>query len=480
MTRNISLKILALILIPLSLYSQERFRRSPPYPDPLPRLELPQIETHALSNDLRLFVVHRDALPVITLRLIIRSGESSSPANLPGLATFTANMLMRGTSKYSASDIEEIVDVIGGEFTSETFPDYTVFSFSFLEEYLDQALELLGEMILNPSFSRGEIVNLQRSMFYDMARKRVDPEISGRRLLLQLLFADHPYQKYAFSDDIIKDYSQKDVRALFQRCYLPNNAFLVAVGNLNLETAARKVSHYLNTWKEAPLSRERLPAPEPTKDLRICFLRNEQMRDVSIYMGTFLPDKTSRDYFPLIVLNQVLGGTSLSRLFMNLRESKRYAYWAYSRMEFFDACGVFYVRTRVKPDVIYASIQEAFKEINNATGLRLPARELEQAKSVLIGNFPLRLETYDDLSSRISEIKALNLGDQHWNQYYDNIMFIDSQVVYESSRRHSLQPSIIVIVGNSDVLKYHMREFDVVEVYDIQGEFQYLITGERE
>lgn len=479
MTRIRLLQVFVLLLLPLSLSGQERFRRTPPYPDPLPRLELPEIEAHTLSNDLQLYVVHRDTLPVITLRLIIRSGESSSPDHLPGLATFTANMLMRGTNKYSADDIEEIIDVIGGDFSTEVYPDYTAFSCSFLEEYLDQALELLAEMILRPSFSRGEIVNLQRSMFYDMARKRVDPEISGRKLLFQLLFKDHPYQKYVFNDDIIKNYSQRDVQSLFKRCFIPNNALLVVVGNLNLETASRKVSHYLNTWQKAPLSRVQIPALESSKDLRICYLKNEQMKDTSIYMGAYLPAKTNPDYFPLIVLNQVLGGTSLSRLFMNLRESKGYAYWAYSQMEFFDACGVFYVRARVKSDVIYASIQEAFKEINNATSLRLPARELEQAKSALIGNFPLSLETYDDLSSRISEIKTLNLGERHWNDYYDNIMFIDSQIVYESARRHSLQPHIIVIVGNSSVLE-KLRKFEDIEVYDIQGEFQYRIKGEQE
>ncbi|NOR14651.1 MAG: peptidase M16, partial [Candidatus Aminicenantes bacterium] len=377
------------------------------------------------------------------------------------------------------SDIEEVIDSLGGNFSTDTFPDYIVFTFSFLEEYLDQALELLSDMILNPSFSRNEIVNLQRSMFYDMARKRVDPETSGRKLLFQLLFKDHPYQKYVFNDDVIKNYSQRDVRDFFQKCFLPNNALLVLVGNLNLETATRKVSHHLNTWKKASLPIEQISSPEPEQNLKICFLHNQQMKDASIYMGTYLPAKTSPDYFSLTVLNQALGGSSLSRLFMNLRESKRYAYWAYSHMEFFQSCGVFYVRALVKTEVVYASVQEAFKEINNITGLRLPARELEQAKSTLIGNFPLSLETYEDLSSRISEIEALNLGEQHWTKYYDNIMFIDSQAVYESARRHSLQPLIIVIVGNSSVLE-HLREFEDVEVYDHQGEFQYRIKGELE
>jgi len=476
-----------ILLLPLALYSQERFRKTPPFPDPLPRLELPEISTHTLSNGLKLYVVHREELPVITLRLTILSGESASPNLLPGLTTFTANMLERGTEKFSASDIEEVIDSMGGNFSTDTFPDYTVFTFTFLEESLDQALELLNEMILSPSFSRNEIVNLQRSMFYDMARKRTDPDIIGRKLLFRLLFEGHPYQKYVFNDDIIKNYTQKDVRALFQKCFLPNNALLVLVGNLNLETAARKVSDHLNTWKKAPLPLEQIPAPEPIQNFKVCFLENSQMQDAAIYMGTHLPPKTTPDYFSLIVLNQALGGTSLSRLFMNLRESKRYAYWAYSRMEFFQACGIFFVQARVKQEAVFASVQETFKEINNVMGMRLPARELEQAKSALIGNFPLSLETYPDLTSKISEIEALNLGEQHWNNYYNNIMFIDSQAVYESARRHTLQPPIVLIVGNSSVLDY-LRGFEDVEVYNYQGEFQYLIgefqylitEGERE
>ena len=204
-----------------------------------------------------------------------------------------------------------------------------------------------------------------------------------------------------------------------------------------------------------------------------------QTRDAIIFMGIILPPKSNRDFFPLLVMNQVIGGTHLSRLFMNLRESKGYAYWAYSSMEFYKICGVFYIRAKVRLSVIYAAVQEILSEIGIISNRHIPSHEIEQAKSYLIGNFPLSIETYDDLSSRVSEIQAFNLGNEHWDKYYENIMYINSQEVFATAHRILTLKPVIVIVGDRDKILEHLIQFEEVEVYNDQGELQYKITKEN-
>jgi predicted Zn-dependent peptidase len=469
-----------LLFLTIPLIAQERFRKSPPYPDPLPELSLPQIETHLLSNGLDLAVVHVKSPSIISLRLIILDGESSSPEDLPGLATLTARMLNKGTERMSASDIEEAVESLGGSFASYTYPDYSMFTFSFLEEYIDQALELLGEMLLYPTFPRMEISNVQRSMFYDMARQNTDAEFLASRLLSQILFTSHPYGQIIYNQGVIKNLGRRDVVSFFGKYYLPNNAKLILTGNLNIEAATKKVSRYLSPWEKKEKERSFIPPLDPHDKLKICYINLPQAKDATIFLGNIILPISSPDYFPFVVFNQVIGGTPNSRLFMHLRESKGYAYYAFSEVQLFKSCGLFLIKTKVRPEVSIKAIREILNEIENITNKQIPSYEIEQAKAYLIGNFPLNIETVDHLSRKISEIQAFSLGKEHWEKYYENIMRIDSAMVSKIGKKYSLKTPVVVIVCNSDIVEY-FNEFDQVSVYSPDGKLQYYITkGEKE
>ena len=246
--RNICVITSVLILFNSLLDAQERFRRNPPLPEPLPTLSLPRIESTALTNGLIVSVIRRSNLPIITSRLLIYTGESLSPPETPGLATFTANMLDKGSQNLSSAEIEENIESIGGSFSTETFPEYTVITFSFLDDHLDQALGLLKEMLLFPAFPQREIENVKRTMYYSLLNKDSNPEIVGKRLLYKILFQGHAYQKYNFDKDVIKNLNRNAVLTFFNEWYRPKNAHLVLVGNISLPSATIKVSRYLNTW----------------------------------------------------------------------------------------------------------------------------------------------------------------------------------------------------------------------------------------
>lgn len=459
--------------------AQERFRKSPPRPEPLPELKLPQIETVTLSNGLALSVVHQENLPVITLRLIVYAGESFSPEEFPGLATFTANMLTRRSLKHSADEIEERIESIGGDLSVSVYPDYSMFTFTFLEEFLDEALSLLSELILQPSFTRREMENVKRTIYYDQLERASDPEIAAKKQMLRFLFRDHPYQKSLFNEDIIKTYTQRGLLSFFKRYYRPNNAHLILTGNLNMHVASRKVSRYFNTWKRQEKNTPPLRSPVPNKKIKICFVDLPKAKDATIYIGNILTPLTNQEFFPLYVLNQVLGGTANSRLFMNLRESKGYAYYAFSSLELFKSCGVFFMRAKVRPEVTHAAVIDALKELEKTIHEKIPTHEIEQAKSYLIGNFPLSIDTQDKLSLRVAQIQAFQLGEEHWDRYYENIMVIDTERVFETAQKYPLLTPVVVIVGDKNILIDHLGQFEEVEVYNNKGILQYSMRKEK-
>jgi predicted Zn-dependent peptidase len=475
MKKLLALISLACLLLPFPASAQEKFRRQPPLPDPLPTLSLPAIENHTLANNLRLRVAHKTGFPVINLSLVVLTGESLSPDAKPGLATFTANMVSRGSFNFSASEVQETIDSIGGRFTTQTNPDYTIFSLSCLQENLDQALELLSDMLVRPSFSRRQIEDLQRVTFYDLTRRREDPEFSGKKLLYQLLFKDHVYQKIVYNDNIIRTYTLGDIRGFYENYYRPDNAILIITGDIDLNQASRKVSRNFNTWEKKTVGKVTLPAPELDATQRICFLQIPRAKDINIFMGTLIPPKTNEDFFSLGVMNQVLGGTYISRLFMNLRESKGYAYdAAFSYMEFYRICGVFYVHARVTPESIRSAIDEIRREIRIISTQRVPNEEIETAKSYLLGRYPMGIQTHEELSARIADVQALGLSDGHWDNYYENITRIDSRSVYEAAQRHSLLTPIIIIVGDESVLE--TIGYERIDVYNSNGELIQSVT----
>jgi len=462
--------LISLIIMISPLSPQERFRRTPPVPEPLPPLILPEIFSVPLYNDLTLWVVQKNNVPIISLRVIVFAGESASPDNLPGLATLTARMLNQGASDLTATQIEERIEFIGGNFSASIHPDYSQFSFTFLEEYLDQALSLISRILIEPTFIKREIDSARTTMYYDLVQKSQSPDFLAKRQLLRLLFDNHVYKKSTYNEDVLKNLDQNDLRTFFDSNYRPNNAHIILTSNLSLEAAYRKVGRYFSRWQKNEIAPSTPPSPEPFKQTKVCFIDIKGIKDATIYLGNVVMPATDPEIFPLIVMNQVLGGTPNSRLFMNLRESKGYAYNAVSKIDFYKGCSVFFINAKVRPEVVESSIQEILNEIEIITKNKVPSSEIEQAKSYLIGNFPLQIETFEDLTSKVAEHKALNLSDAHWKGYYENIMLITSDKLYELAGRIPIMTPVVVVVGDGDiVLNQFGKYIKEVDNFDKNG-----------
>ncbi len=474
----ISLFCVWCFLLTLPLTAQERFRRDVPDPDPLPPLNLQDIESFTLTNGLGLTVIRQDKTPVIHLRLVIADGENSSPTNLPGMATFAANMLNRGAASLTSVQIEEAIESMGGNFSSAVYPDFTLFSFSFLEEYLDEALEVLSKMFLQPTFLKLEIENIKRTMKYDLLQKMTDPEFLAKKILYQILFREHPYRNIAFNDDVIKNFDRETLLTFFDTYYRPNNTQILLIGNLNLETATRKVSYYFNQWQKKDIEKKDVPSLQLNSVKKICFIDLPRAKDATIYLGNILSNEVKDNVFPFFVFNQVLGGTTNSRLFMNLRESKGFAYWTFSEVDFFNLFGLIFIRAKVQPESIYSSVIEIIKEIQNTVQNKIPNSEIEQAKSYLIGSFPLTINTLDQFALRISEKIVFNQGDELWNNYYESLSLVNSDDVFKTVNKTSLLTPVVVIVGDKENLLDHLNNFEEVEIYDKNGVLLYKIKEE--
>lgn len=467
---------LAVVLAAVPLAGQqERFRKTPPAPEAL-QLELglpPLLAPAILSNGLKVSVAYREGTGFMGIELLIYAGESASPDGAPGLATFVASMLSRGTQLRSAAELEETVESLGGTFFVNVSQDYIRISLQVLEENLDRALEFLSQILLQPQFLDRDIADLRRMISYDLQDKELRPEFAAKRQLYSLLFKGQPYERLAFSRDLLRAWTVRDVQDFFDRFYRPNNAHLILTGNVNLSQATRKISHVLNTWAPGDIAAAPLKPVRPLDKERIALVDFPQSRDACyLYVGTAFPRPSTPDRAALTVLNQVLGGSLGSRLLMNLRESKEYANYAFSELEIFRAGGLLFVRARVLPDKVVLALQEIQREIRSLAGTNPAlAGEIEPAKTYLLGNFPIGLERFDQLTARMADILGLGAGEELWNGYYGQVEIVDADRVLKVAQGYLLKPFAVVIAGDRASLADRLSALDAYDVYDAKGQF---------
>jgi zinc protease len=455
--------------------AQGRFRRTPPIPDSFREIKLPDIESFPLPNGLTVAVTRRPGSPLVTIQVVIMAGESDSRQDLPYVASLTARMIGRGTNTMSSDDMERLIESIGGDFSAMVFMDYTVLTLHVLLEQLDRALDILRLMIVIPEFHEQDLATVRRNFFYDLQAREKDPESVGRRQLERVLFENHPYQTATQGKSRVSYITVKDIRAFFNKFYAPNNAVLVVSGDVDGATVARKVGRLLGPWARRDVVKTALPPPPANDKKRVCFVDFPAAEDAVIYIGNLVMAPRSPDYYPFLVLNQVLGGTMNSRLFMNLRETKGVAYTAFSEVAFYRTCGVFWAKARVMPEAIRAAVGEIIREFQAFPSEKIEPAEIEEAKSFLIGQLPLRFETLEKYGDQLARVLALGLDAGHWGRASDNLMQVNVEEVPAVARKYLAANPVVVIVGKKEWAGEALKDFGAVEMYDLSGALQAIL-----
>jgi predicted Zn-dependent peptidase len=450
--------------------AQERFRRTPPLPDALPlELKLPEVVTVLLPNGLTVATAPQPGAPLVTLQLIIRAGEADSPPDRPGVAAMTARMIGKGTKLLSADYLENVIESIGAEFSVTVLMDYTALTMHVLEEHLDRAIYAMRLIALEAVFTERDLGAVRRTAFGELFERQKNPEALGWRQLLRVLFENHPYQTATYAEDVIKFITVKDVAAFYDRFYRPGNASVLASGRIDGDAVTKKIRDNFGAWSGPPVERAAAPKPPPNDRERICFIEAPDQPDATIFAGNIIMDSSDPDFFPFLVLKQVLGGTTRSRLFMNLRESKGYAYYAFSETEFFRSCGVYWARARVRPESIGPAVREIVREIGALAAEPAVPAEIEEAKSYLIGNLPLRFESPEGFADWMARYVALGLDRGHWDRGPEQFKLVNVDRVQEAARKYLAGKPLVVIVGRPEWLGPTLDEFDPIEVYDTSG-----------
>lgn len=443
---------------------QTRSQAALPRGGPTPRFALPQIQRRRLTNGLDVLVVEHHELPVVTMSLVVKSGSAADPADKSGLANAVANLLDDGTATRSAIDISEQVAAIGAQLSTSAGWDASTLSITALTRHTDPALGLFSDVLLNPAFAEAEVSRFRASRLTQLAQLRDDATaISGVVYPALLYGRSHPYGRPALGDEAsTRALTAGDIRAFYQARYLPNNSSLVVVGDVTADQIVAKLEQSLGGWTAGVAPVLQIPQPALRERSAIYVVDRPGAAQSVINIGHVGVARSSPDYFPLLVLNHILGGQFMSRVNLNLRENKGYTYGARTAFDYRQGPGPFAATAGVQTAVTRESIEEFLKELRGIRGgIPVTADELETAKGGLTLAFPRSFETPAQIAVRLTDVVLYGLPPDYFDSYVAKIEQVSLGDIQRVANA-AIDPArlAILVVGDRKVIEPGLRALE--------------------
>ena len=450
----------------------ERKNRAPVSKEVL-RVNLPKPVEATLDNGLTVLVLEDHRFPVVNVTLQISgAGPILEPADKPGLANITAQMLREGTRTRTSRQIAEEVDRLGATLSAGSGFGSTAASLSAsgLSDNFDQWFALLADVLLNPSFPADELAKLKARTKTALVQQRTQPSFLAEERFRQTVYGKHPAAVYSTTEAVLDALTPEMLAAWHRERYVPQNAILGIAGDVKASEVIPKLKQWLAGWKKTDYKEQLPPNPSPATAGKIYLIDRPNSVQSTITMGNIAIDRRSPDYVPVVVMNSIVGGGASARLFLNLREEKGYTYGVYSGFTALKYPGPWSAGGDVRTDVTEGAMTEFMKELNRIRDERVPEAELEEQKRSIVAGFALSLESPAQLLNYAIVRKIYGLPADYWETYPARIMAVTAEDVQRVARQYvNPKTQQVVVVGDASKIRPVLEKFGAVEVYDAEG-----------
>jgi zinc protease len=447
----------------------EDFRKKPPTPLVSKPFSIPKPTETTLANGLKVIVFEDKKLPLVSFRLAFKFGEIND--DLRGLTSMTSVMLKEGTTKHNSKELAEAIDKIGASLHASSGSDNTIISASSLSIYSYDILSLMADIVLRPSFPQEELDLNKQNTIESLKFSRSDAGFLAGERINKILYGEHPYSVTSPTPENIEAISREKLLAFHDKKFTSNNAILFVVGDVESDKLLAEIEMHFGDWKQGNELDNKFSTPPMQKARTLSVVNRPDSAQSNIIIGNIAINRTHADYFPCVVMNQILGAGASSRLFMNIREDKGYTYGAYSSFDARRLTGSFEATAEVRNEVTGDSLKEFFYELNRIRDEKVSADELADAQSYLTGVFPLRSETQEGLTNQIVSQELNGLPQDYLQTYRDNINAVSIDEVQRVAREYiKIDEIAIVIVGEADTILEQAKDYaENVEVFDVDG-----------
>ena len=448
-----------------------------PLPTSFPTATFDKFDRATLDNGLEIIVAERRAIPVVQFRLLLDAGFAADQLGTPGAASLALTMLDEGTLSRTALEISEESAQLGAYIGAGSDLDASAVSLSALRSNLDDSLALYADVILNPAFPDNELERLRRLRLAAIQREKASPTGMALRVFPKLLYGEgHAYSlplTGSGTESSVSRITREDLARFHDTWFKPNNATMIVVGDTTLAEIVPKLAALFADWIPGDVPNKNIEPVALPDQPRIFLVDRPDSAQSTIYAGHLVAPKANDAELALQTMNDILGGSFVSRINLNLREDKGWTYGSRSRILDAEGPRPFYVSAPVQADKTAEAIREIGRELAEITGANPPeTEEVETSKRRSTLTLPGRWETAAAVLGSLSQIVRFGLPDDHWDQYVRGIERLSASEV-DRAARETLRPDQLtwVVVGDGRQLRSELEALGLgkVQLIDADG-----------
>lgn len=432
----------------------------------------PDLQKTTLKNGLNIVLAQRKGVPTIVGNLIINAGFSTDVNSKPGLASLAMDLLDEGTKSQTTLEISEKLQMLGASLNTNAGLDVSSVSFTTLKQTFNPTLDLVADVLINPSFPQKEFDRLNKDHVNQIQREKVQPFSMAMRVFPKILYGQkHPYGNPINGtgfEATVKAITLDEIRNFYDTWFKPNNATLVIVGDVEMSSLVSTLETKLAGWKKGTVPKNEIAQIKSVPGKKI-YLMNRPESTQSVIIAGYLTTPYGQVSQPaLTAMNNILGGDFISRLNMNLREDKHWSYGAGSFV--WDAKGQrpFLAYVSVQMDKTKESIQEMQKELTAIINDKpITTDEFNRVQKNMTLQLPGMWETNSSVSGSLSEKVTFNLSDDYFKTYDAKVRKLTRDELQQLSTQ-VVKPDLVnwFVVGDKSKIYDSLKEigYEIIEV----------------
>ena len=432
-------------------------------------LTLPAMTRARLGNGLTVLVVPSTRLPLVDFRLVARVGSVDDPAGKEGLAALTAELLTQGAAGRSATQIAGDIAFVGGTLAAGAGREQITVSCEVLRKDFDTGLALFRDVIASPSFPAEEFQRQRDEALGQIAAQRNDPSTVADLALGPFLLGDSPLAHPVLgSARSVATLTREDVVAFHGRFMRPDNAVLAVVGDVDPRATVAALEKAFAGWKSSGEKRpESYRAVPQLPGRRLRVIRRAEITQTQIRMACMGVPRNHPDYYPIQVANTILGGGFTSRLVDEVRVHQGLTYGISSDFTMWRNAGTFGISTFTRNESIRQLVDAVLAEVARLRDQGPREEELASAKRYLTGQFPLGLQSPDDLAEQILAVEFYGLEPDHLQGFSARIDAVTMEDVRRALKSYFCVEDLrILLVSNPEAALPLLQGLGTVEVED--------------
>ena len=451
-------------------------RSSVPVTETFPESKFIKFQKEALSNGLNLVVAKQENIPIVSFNLLLDAGYAADQYSAPGTSSMVMSMLDEGTEKMDALEISDRASEIGAIISSGAGIDTSSVSMNALRENLDDSLKLYSEIILEPSFPDRELERIRNQKLAQIQQEKNQPFGIALRVLPELLYGEsHAYSLPLTGSGTEESVMQIDRQSLINyhnEWFKPNNATMIIVGDVEMDQMKPMLEKHFKNWKSGIVPEKDIADVTVAKSDSVYLIDRPGSQQSIVLAANIAPGKGDSDDLAIESMNDVIGGSFTSRINMNLREDKGWAYGARTTLLQTKGQRPFIAYAPVQTDKTAESIIEIKQELSEfLTTNPVTEDELQKVKDNNTLSLPGRWETVRAISSDLSQIITYGLPDDYWDTYTNKVRNLSSKKLQDAADKAIKPDNLIwVIVGDLSEIEDEVRNLDFTQIKTLNAD----------